>query len=67
MSHYIGFIISGKAVNNPAKFEEYAASGVKIIRNIRTSEARYVEVREQTERLRLEQLGADAAVPDLFN
>ena len=67
LSHNIGFIISGEAVYNPAKYEEYAASGMKVLRNIRTSDARFKEVREQAERLRLEQLGAYDAIPDLFN
>ena len=67
ISNYIGFVLSGETNYDPSKYDEYSSTGVKFIRNIATTDARYEEVRAQADRVMIDQQGRLGAMPDLVN
>ena len=65
MSNYIGFVLSGETSYDSTKYDEYSKAGVQFIRNVATTDARYDEVRNQAERVKLAHQGRLGAMPDL--
>ena len=65
MSNYIGFVLSGEEIYDPTKYDEYSKSGVQFIRDIATTDARYDEVRNQAEKVKLTHQGRRSSMPDL--
>ena len=65
MSNYIGFVLSGDAAYDEKKYDEYSEAGIKFVRNVSTTDARYEEVRAQADKVRIAQLGKHGAMPDL--
>ena len=65
MSNYIGFILTGEEVYDPTKYDEYSKIGVQFIRDIATTDARYDDVRNQAEKVKLAHQGRRSSMPDL--